>query len=484
MTAGRPDVRRLRVLIALALLSGPLLLAPTGSATAAQPQVQQLLAVRAAPHLVQTPEQRETALRESEAAGDLEDSSAVVQAAGGALRLVAAQLPPARADVARARGELAGARAKAGAAQAAVVRAERALARARAETVAAGLRVDEGRAGVNRLARRTYQRGALSELRDVMSANDPGDVLVRAGLLRSVFRNRNDVLARLTTDRLALSRTRADVAAEERVLERARDDAALVADRARAVTVRAERAATRVADLVTKRQAALGVAETNRTQDQRDYRAAQAASKALAERIREAARRAAAAAAARARAAAVAAAAAERRRQAAHAAAAAAARKRNERPPRLAAPPRPAAPSRAGERTGDLRWPAPGRLTSRFGQRNHPIFGDSRFHAGIDIGGGLGGRVSAADGGLVIYAGYASGYGTLVVVTHGLVGGRDLTTAYAHMGQLDVVEGQLVGRGDRVGEIGSEGNSTGPHLHFEVRVDGDPVDPLGYVSPP
>ena len=131
-----------------------------------------------------------------------------------------------------------------------------------------------------------------------------------------------------------------------------------------------------------------------------------------------------------------------------------------------------------------MLWPAPGLLTSRYGTRVHPIYGDSRFHAGIDIGGGLGARVSAADGGTVIYAGSAAGYGTLVVITHGVVGGRDLSTAYAHMGQLDVYEGQIVGRGEKVGEIGNEGNSTGPHLHFEVRRDGEPVDPLDYVSPP
>ena len=107
-----------------------------------------------------------------------------------------------------------------------------------------------------------------------------------------------------------------------------------------------------------------------------------------------------------------------------------------------------------------------------------------RFHAGIDIGGGLGARVRASDAGYVTYAGYASGYGTLVVISHGTVGGRDLSTAYAHMGAISVREGQTVRKGQKVGEIGNEGNSTGPHLHFEVRRNGDPVDPLDYVTPP
>ena len=127
---------------------------------------------------------------------------------------------------------------------------------------------------------------------------------------------------------------------------------------------------------------------------------------------------------------------------------------------------------------------SPGRLTSRFGVRVHPIFGDTRFHAGIDIGGGMGARVRAARDGYVTYAGYASGYGTLVVVSHGTVGGRDLSTAYAHLSVMTVREGQTVARGDRIGSIGDEGNSAGPHLHFEVRRDGEPVDPLAWVDPP
>jgi murein DD-endopeptidase MepM/ murein hydrolase activator NlpD len=131
-----------------------------------------------------------------------------------------------------------------------------------------------------------------------------------------------------------------------------------------------------------------------------------------------------------------------------------------------------------------MRWPAPGRLTSRYGYRDHPIYGDRRFHSGIDIGGGQGARVSAADGGIVTYAGYAGGYGTLVVISHRTVDGQDLSTAYAHMGVLTVSEGQSVRRGDKVGEIGNEGNSTGPHLHFEVRLGGETRDPLDYVDPP
>ncbi|MCA1710365.1 MAG: M23 family metallopeptidase [Actinobacteria bacterium] len=114
----------------------------------------------------------------------------------------------------------------------------------------------------------------------------------------------------------------------------------------------------------------------------------------------------------------------------------------------------------------------------------HPIFHYVRFHAGIDIGGGYGAPVWAAEGGTVISAGYASGYGTLVVIDHGELDGRDIATAYGHMSALFVSEGQHVERGQTVGQIGNEGNSTGPHLHFEVRRDGEPVQPLDWVSEP
>ncbi|MEX2291858.1 MAG: M23 family metallopeptidase [Mycobacteriales bacterium] len=450
--------------LALLLVSGlPLLLVPGTSASATATATG---AVVAAPPSGQSLE--ELRLREQEAAGDLEDSGAQVQAAAAALRTVVAQLAGARSDVARAKGELAGARAKAAAATASLRRAEAAREAAQKRVTAAGKRVDQGREDVGRLARRAYQRGRLAGLRDVMEAGEPHDAVQRASMLRSVFRFRNDSLAQLNRDRLALAGTQAELAADERELDRARAAADAGAARTRQVAVEAEQAAARLERLIEQRKAVLVSAEQHRAADLRDYQAAQAASKALAERIRAAAARAAAARAAAAR------------KAAAEAAAAEAERKRRAK----AGKPAPRGGSAGQPRNGRMLWPAPGRLTSRYGYRRHPIYGDRRFHAGIDIGGGMGARVSAADPGVVTYAGYAGGYGTLVVVSHGVVKGKDLSSAYAHMGSLDVREGQIVVRGQKVGEIGNEGNSTGPHLHFEVRLDGYPVDPLDYVDPP
>jgi murein DD-endopeptidase MepM/ murein hydrolase activator NlpD len=123
---------------------------------------------------------------------------------------------------------------------------------------------------------------------------------------------------------------------------------------------------------------------------------------------------------------------------------------------------------------GELLWPTDGRAGSGFGYRTHPIFGSRRLHTGIDIGGPTGQPIIAAADGLVVSAGWRGGYGMAVVIDHG--GG--LATLYAHQSRLTVSEGTVVGAGQKIGEIGSTGQSTGPHLHFEVRVNGSPRDPM------
>ncbi|MFA4966470.1 MAG: peptidoglycan DD-metalloendopeptidase family protein [Thermoleophilia bacterium] len=133
--------------------------------------------------------------------------------------------------------------------------------------------------------------------------------------------------------------------------------------------------------------------------------------------------------------------------------------------------------SGAGGGTGDLAWPVSGPVTSPFGWRVHPIFGVRKFHTGIDIGIGYGVPIHAADSGTVIYATWMSGYGNVTIIDHG--GG--ISTLYAHQSSFAVSGGATVGRGQVIGAVGSTGYSTGPHLHFEVRLNGVPVDPLAYL---
>jgi murein DD-endopeptidase MepM/ murein hydrolase activator NlpD len=123
-------------------------------------------------------------------------------------------------------------------------------------------------------------------------------------------------------------------------------------------------------------------------------------------------------------------------------------------------------PSSAG-----LIWPVNGPITSPFGWRW------GRMHQGIDIGVPTGTPIHAAAAGTIIYCGWEEGYGNLVVIDHG----GNLATAYAHQSAIAVTCGQYVDQGQVIGYVGCTGHCTGPHLHFEVRVNGEPVDPMGYL---
>ncbi len=125
-------------------------------------------------------------------------------------------------------------------------------------------------------------------------------------------------------------------------------------------------------------------------------------------------------------------------------------------------------------RRGLIRTPVEGaRRSSNFGMRFHPILGYSRMHRGIDFAAPTGTPVLASAGGRVVAAGWSGGYGNLVAVQHG----RNMVTRYAHLSRISVRLGETVAQGQRIGAVGSTGLSTGPHLHYEVWVDGKPVNP-------
>lgn len=123
-------------------------------------------------------------------------------------------------------------------------------------------------------------------------------------------------------------------------------------------------------------------------------------------------------------------------------------------------------------------WPVMGRLESGFGGRRNPFSGlGYEFHSGQDIDAPPGAPVVAGASGIITSVGWQNGYGQLVVIDHG--GG--LTTRYGHLSDIDVEVGRLVTRGEAIGKVGSTGRSTGPHLHYEVRINDEPVNPLQYL---
>lgn len=125
--------------------------------------------------------------------------------------------------------------------------------------------------------------------------------------------------------------------------------------------------------------------------------------------------------------------------------------------------------------------PIAGRITSPFGWRTHPIFKSRTFHSGVDIGGPNMGNIRASNSGKVIYSGWYGGYGKVVIIDHGTVNGHPTTTLYAHMSVTKVNAGQAVSKGQVIGLEGTTGYSTGPHCHFEVRINGKPNNPLNYI---
>ena len=127
--------------------------------------------------------------------------------------------------------------------------------------------------------------------------------------------------------------------------------------------------------------------------------------------------------------------------------------------------------------TGQLMYPTIGPVTSNFGWRTHPILGTERFHAGIDFGADYGSLVYASAQGRVIYADWYGGYGNAVIIDHG----NGMTTLYGHCSELYVKDGDVVAKGQPISAVGSTGFSTGPHLHFELRANGEPTDPAAYL---
>ena len=137
------------------------------------------------------------------------------------------------------------------------------------------------------------------------------------------------------------------------------------------------------------------------------------------------------------------------------------------------------APAASAAGASPMQWPVQGQVTSGFGERKNPLGPGEDFHPGLDIAADTGAPIAAAAAGRVISAGPDGGYGNLIVLDNG--GG--ITTRYAHCSQIYARVGEAVNAGETIGAVGSTGASTGPHLHFEVRVGTQPVDPARYLTP-
>lgn len=367
---------------------------------------------------------------------DLDGSIARLAQAEAAYAEAGARMPAAQAALADARALLAAARVKDSDLRRRLEIAVEEEAAAQRQLADVEASVAEIRDTIGQVASRAYQQGALGQLSVILQAETPAQLLSRMEAFRSVLRADENTLARLQEIRRATDGRQKELArAKDQVAGERQAAAAQLAEVTRLASAAAH-AESAVAALVEQRRGAMATAQGEKAADQRRYEALVAEQRRLTELVN-----------------------------------------------RLNAPkPKPAggvgAPAGAA---GALSYPLDASVTSSFGMRFHPILEYVKLHTGTDFGAPEGTSVRAAREGTVIAADYNAAYGYRVVLSHGDVGGVALTTTYNHLSRIDVSVGQAVKRGAALGLVGNTGYSTGPHLHFEVLVDGEFADPLTWL---
>ncbi|GGK15570.1 hypothetical protein GCM10010124_05380 [Pilimelia terevasa] len=357
----------------------------------------------------------------------LEGATARAQAAFQQLGAAEAALPGARMKVASARGVVAGASAKAATARRRAADAAAKVAAAEQRYALRQAEVEAARAKSSEMISLTYRGAGLVRFNALLDATSPQDLSVRSGYADRIVAEQHAAVQRLLGMRMRARQAAngAELLRRVAVTARRQADAALAV--ARAAEAAAESAAAAVAVLVRRRTAALAVARQERRASLARYAAVRAEEARIAAQLRG---------------------------------------------------------WRGGPRLqvgGRLMMPVAGWKSSDFGMRYDPYFRVWQLHAGVDLAAGGGAPIAAAATGQVIRAGWNGGYGNFTCIGHGSRGGRYVSTCYGHQSQILVSAGRWVRAGQLIGRVGTTGASTGNHLHFEVRLDGQPVDPLGYL---
>jgi murein DD-endopeptidase MepM/ murein hydrolase activator NlpD len=342
-----------------------------------------------------------------------------VQGYTSRIRALEARLVPLRERSARLGAELAALRDRLRALTSRLAVEQERLADAEAE-----LELREG--VLSERLRALYVRGEPDPILVLLESGSLSDAVAAADVLEVIVEQDRDAAQAVKTYAEQVRRTRDAIAEMQAEVARSEARAEVAAERARAAKAALEREQARATEARAGRQALLASVRGDRHEVEAETKGLEKRSAALAAEIRKA----------------------------------------------QGLPPAPSGSVAAGPPSAaGLVWPVHGTLTSGFG----PRWG--RMHEGIDIAGGSGTPIAAAATGTVISAGWSGGYGQLVVLDHG----NGLSTAYAHLSSIAVSAGQTVPQGSVVGGMGTTGSSTGVHLHFEVRVNGSAVDPLGYL---
>lgn len=354
-----------------------------------------------------------------EASVALADAQADLIAAHRALSSAQDQLEAAQQAVAAAQTDL----------DAAVLSEERAL-RDLADVEA---RIESRRDDLSRLARVAYQsNGSMGEWALLLSSSGANQLTERLAFLQSIGAAGNSVLADLAVDRADLIAAQARLGAARELAEARRQKADDALEAVSATELLARAAEKQVDAVVAARQAAVDAAREAAVEDKRRYQVLMVQSGALGARINDLAAELA----------------------------------DGKRPPRG---------------TGTFGLPGTGEVTSGYGPRFHPILRYMKVHTGTDLGAGDG-IAYAADRGVVLFTEFNVAYGNMTVIDHGTIAGKRIATMYAHQAAVGVKPGDRVVKGQAIGVVGSTGYSTGRHLHFEVRIDGAPLDPTPFLD--
>ena len=294
--------------------------------------------------------------------------------------------------------------------------------------------VEQTQGDVDALARSMYVAGELSEVGAVLNATDPSDLTRRIATVESVSRANNAQLDVLRQRRAELAMDEVKLGALQEQAQQENDAIQARLFDAKQEEIRAQRARARLVKLKQRQASALRIARAHANDVQARYDELEA----------------------------------EQARIAAAAAAAAAAHTHQD-----------ANPSSSGSSGSGLMWPIPGAAVSQnVGPRIHPVYGYKSCHTGTDIRGSEGTAIHAAADGTVIQISSGGAYGNATLIAHG----NGISTFYAHQSRFAVQDGERVNKGDVIGYVGSTGWVTGPHLHFEVHVNGKPYDPMGWFG--
>jgi murein DD-endopeptidase MepM/ murein hydrolase activator NlpD len=363
----------------------------------------------------------------------LEGATAAARTAARRLEAATAALPAARQRVAVAKGTVAGARVQARSAQRAATAARGTYGTVVGRYRTAQAHVEVARDRVDEIAAVSYMGGDIATINLIVNATGPQDAMDRLDLLDQIMQKQQDSVTEVMAARV-LARTEQDLAGlAKRTAEDAERDAVTKLKAAKTAEAAAEYAQRAVLRLAASRRAALSIARSQRSAVLAGYRTARAEEARIAASLRGWDRR------------------------------------------------NPTAVAMSGSASGDLLMPVHGWKSSDYGRRYDPYYGVWQLHAGVDIAAGGGTPIHAADDGRVMRTGWNGGYGNYTCINHGQLEGQSFSTCYGHQSRILVHVGERVRRGEVIGRVGTTGASTGNHLHFETRFDGEPRNPLKYL---